>query len=369
MRTKKLADGSESYYLDIYVDGKRSYEFLKLYLLPEINPMVKEQNRATKAAIEAIKSKRIIELTHSKAGLKKTSVRSKMLLDDWMETYLAEQERKGARGGGGGNCYGRSAGCFPLYRKKVKMGEIDKEWCLGFIDWLQHTYKTRWGNPLSPKSAANYVGYFSTALNAAVRAEVIPENPIMTLAPTERIKVPESKREYLTIDEIKALIDTECPREDVKRAYLFSCYCGLRLSDIYALRWKDIFLDGEQYRVSTVMQKTTTPIYLPLSRHAVRWLPERDGEGDELKIFAGLPAEPNINKVLAKWAVAAGITKKITYHTSRHSFATMMLTLGADLYTTSKLLGHSNVKTTQIYAKIVDSKKVEAVNLVDSVFD
>lgn len=63
-------------------------------------------------------------------------------------------------------------------------------------------------------------GLFSTALNAAVRAEVIPENPIMTLAATERIKVPESKREYLTIDEIKILIDTECPREDVKRAYL-----------------------------------------------------------------------------------------------------------------------------------------------------
>ena len=101
-----------------------------------------------------------------------------------------------------------------------------------------------WDKPLSPKSAADYVGYFSTALNAAVRAEVIPENPIMTLAATERIKVPESKREYLTIDEIKVLIDTECPREDVKRAYLFACYCGLRLSDVYALRWKDIVQDG-----------------------------------------------------------------------------------------------------------------------------
>ena len=88
VRTKKLADGSESYYLDIYVDGRRSYEFLKLYLLPEINPMIKEQNRAIKAAVEAIKSKRIIELTHSKAGLKKTSVRSKMLLDDWMDAHL-----------------------------------------------------------------------------------------------------------------------------------------------------------------------------------------------------------------------------------------------------------------------------------------
>lgn len=366
VRTKKLADGSESYYLDIYVDGKRSYEFLKLYLLPEINPMIKEQNRATKAAVEAIKSKRIIELTHSKAGLKKTSIRSKMLLDDWMETYLAEQERKGVRGL---KLLRTVCRMLPLYRKKVRMQEIDKEWCLDFIDWIQHTYKTRWGKPLSPKSTADYVGYFSTTLNAAVRAEVIPENPFMTLAATERIKVPESKREYLTIDEIKVLIDTECPREDVKRAYLFSCYCGLRLSDVYALRWKDIILDGEQYRMSTVMKKTTTPIYLPLSRHAIRWLPERNGEGDELKIFDGLPAEPNINKVLAKWVETAKIAKKITYHTSRHTFATMMLTLGADLYTVSKLLGHANVKTTQIYAKIVDSKKVEAVNLVDSVFD
>lgn len=63
------------------------------------------------------------------------------------------------------------------------------------------------------------------------------------------------------------------------------------------------------------------------------------------------------------------LAEPITFHQNSHTFATMMLTLGADLYTTSKLLGHSDVKTTQIYAKIVDSKKVEAVNLVDGVFD
>lgn len=100
----------------------------------------------------------------------------------------------------------------------------------------------------------------------------------------------------------------------------------------------------------------------------MKWLPERGDAPDDGKVFDGLIAEPNINKVLAKWTKAAGITKKITYHTSRHTFATMMLTLGADLYTTCKLLGHANVKTTQLYAKIVDSKKVEAVNLVNDIF-
>ena len=368
VRTKKLADGSESYYLDIYVDGKRQYEFLKLYRLPEINARVKEQNRATLAAVETIKSKRIIELTNNKAGLKNTSGRSKMLLSDWMQSFYEEQKRRGVRGV---KLLGTVRNLISTYigKNKIRMGDIDKNFCVAFIRWLQSEYKTTWGNPLSPKSMSDYVGYFSTALNAAVRADIIPENPFMSLTPTERIKVPESKREFLTVDEIKTLIVTECPREDVKRAYLFACYCGLRLSDIYALRWHDLSKDGEQWRASVVMKKTTTPIFLPLSSQAMKWLPERGDAPDDGKVFDGLIAEPNINKVLAKWVKAAGITKKITYHTSRHSFATMMLTLGADLYTTSKLLGHSNVKTTQIYAKIVDSKKVEAVNLVDNVFD
>lgn len=368
VRTKKLADGSESYYLDIYVDGKRHYEFLKLYHLPEINARVKEQNKATLAAVETIKSKRIIEITNGKAGLKNINGRSKILLNDWMQTYFEEQKRRGVRGV---KLLGTVVNLISSFvgKDKIRMGDIDKDFCLKFIGWIRNDYKTTWGKQLSPKSMSGYVGYFSTALNAAVRAEVIPENPFMSLTPSERIKVPESKREFLTIDEIKTLIATKCPNELVKRSYLFSCYCGLRLSDVYALKWTDLSQDGEQWRASVIMQKTTTPIFLPLSGQAVKWLPERKNANDEDKVFTGLIAEPNINKVLAKWTKTAGITKKITYHTSRHTFATMMLTLGADLYTVSKLLGHSNVKTTQIYAKIVDSKKVEAVNLVDSVFD
>ena len=80
-----------------------------------------------------------------------------------------------------------------------------------------------------------------------------------------------------------------------------------------------------------------------------------------------LPA--HINVCLKPWAVKAGITKHFTFHTARHTFATMMLTLGADLYTVSKLLGHTSVKMTQVYAKIVNKKKDDAVNLTNGLFD
>ena len=144
------------------------------------------------------------------------------------------------------------------------------------------------------------------------------------------------------------MIATDCPNGLVKRAYLFSCFTGLRISDVRNLKWGDIYHEKGQ---------------------ALKWMPEKGENTSDDYVFGNLVNYGNVNENLKKWAEAAGIRKHISYHTSRHSFATMMLTLGADLYTTSKLLGHSNVKTTQIYAKIVDSKNVEAVNLVDGVFD
>lgn len=116
------------------------------------------------------------------------------------------------------------------------------------------------------------------------------------------------------------------------------------------------------------MKKTQKTLYLPLSGEALKWMPERGEAKDTDKVFY-LPYPTYINVVLKTWAQNSGINKTITFHTARHTFATMMLTLGADLYTTSKLLGHTQVKTTQIYAKIVDKKKDEAVNLVNDVFN
>ena len=170
------------------------------------------------------------------------------------------------------------------------------------------------------------------------------------------------------MEELKAAMAAPCPREDVKRAFLFSCFTGLRLSDVRSLTWGKIIKapDGHTLYIRVRMQKTQKLLNVPLSKEALDCLYLKD-DADE-PIFTLPAGASNIERNLMKWMQNAKITKHITYHCSRHSFATMMLTLGADIYTTSKLLGHANVNTTSIYAKIVDQKKIETVGLVDNFF-
>lgn len=366
IRFKELADGSKSIYLDCYKAGVRRYEFLRLYLLPGSNPAIKQRNAATLAQAEAIKSRRVLELTNRPTGLPHTSLYARMPLTDWMQQFYDSQIRKGVRGQRVLLATIRLVG---QYAPKAQMRDVDKPFCLGFIDYLRNTYRTRSGKRLTPYAAVTYFGQLRTALNAAVRAEIIPENPVNRLTQNDKIKTPESTRVYLTIDELKRLIETPCRREIVRQAFLFACYCGMRLSDVSSLRWRDIGQDGAQWRASIVMRKTSAPLYLPLSNQALKWMPPRGAARNDDRVFAQLPGEAMILPVIKRWARDAGIEKRVNFHTSRHTFATMLLTLGADIYTVSKLLGHTSVKTTQIYAKIVNKKKDDAVSLVDRIFE
>ncbi len=366
IRFKELADGSKSIYLDIYKDGVRRYEFLKLYIHPGKSEAIRRRNAATLAAAETIKSQRVIALTNNQAGIPNTGLRSKMLLSDWMQEFYESQIRKGVKGQ---KLLLSATKVLKQYAPKARMRDVNKEFCLGYIDFLRNTYKTRFGKPLTPYGAISYFGFLRTALNAAVRAQVIVENPINRITQNDKIKMPESQRIYLTIDEVKMMIATPCTKDIVRRAFLFACYCGMRLSDVSGLRWKDLSKDGDQWRASIVMRKTSAPLYLPLSNQALKWMPERGDASDEDKVFATLPHEASVLPVIKRWAKDAGIAKNVNFHTSRHTFATILLTLGADIYTVSKLLDHTNVKTTQIYAKIVNKKKEDAVSLVDNIFD
>ena len=365
LRMKDLSNGNKSLYLDIYRAGKRSYEYLKMYLIPETDYNAKMQNQATLTAANAIKSKRIIEMINSEAGIKQETDTSKVYLLDWMETYMENQAKRGKKDR---NQIKKAIDILKAYgAETVTMDMIDKPFCQGYINYLTTEYRPK-GKTVSNFTIHTYYQVVNGALNAAVRADILSENPFNKISSSEKIHKPESKREYMTIDEVRSLIKTPISNEDVKGAYLFSCFCGLRISDIKELTWENVYCDSGQYHLEVMMQKTKSPLYLPLSSEALKWLPERGNKSGKEKVFK-LPSSAGINKLLKTWAQKAGVSKHITFCTARHTFATMMLTLGADLYTTSKLLGHTDMRTTQIYAKIVNRKKDEAVNLVNGLFE
>jgi integrase len=158
-------------------------------------------------------------------------------------------------------------------------------------------------------------------------------------------------------------------KQIVKNAFLFSCFSGLRYSDITALTWGQLQTDNEGKTVIRyVQQKTNKPENLQLSSEALKFLPEKNDAKSADTIF-NLPANNYTNFVLAGWTLAAGINKRVTFHVSRHTNATLLLSLDVPIETVSKLLGHSDIQTTQIYAKVIDKSKRAAVSKLDGLTD
>ena len=381
---KPLRNGNKAIYLRCYVANTGSkgyhYENLGMYLVPEVDAATKNQNKNTLLAVEAIKAQRIIDAANGKASIKKADRTKKTLLVDWMQHYA---EIKAKLGQSKSNAVTINNVLLHLVKykgNKITMAQVDKNFCEGFVLYLANgttigTSKPKKigehkEKPIAPSTARLYFNTFVTALNEAVRDGVIDKNPTSQLKKEEKkpLKRGGNDRGYLEIEEVKKLMETPCNDEQTKMAFLFACFCGLRLSDIKDLKWQDIKCDADGGAVvSKIQVKTRQSIIVPLSANALEWLPDRGKAKDKDAVFA-LPSHFTINRSVKRWAKDADINKKVTFHLSRHTFATTLLTLGADIYTTSKLLGHQNLRTTQIYAEVVSKKKVEAVNLFDNIF-
>jgi len=364
LRTKKLANGNLSLYLDFYRDGKRGYEFLKLYLVPEKTKADKILNEETLRTANAIKAQKIVSLQNEEYGFT-ASNKSKVKFIDFMVAQAENYEERGSY------AYAQSIRNSIYHLRKYKgdavtLRQVDKAYLLGYIDFL-NTTGGKYNKPLSDAAKALYFDVVVIALNKAVKDEIIPTNPAHKINYKDRPQQGEATKQYLTFEEVKALVATPCKYEVLKQAFLFACFCGLRYSDIKGLEWGKIQkIKSGEMQVEIKQQKTGEPLYLPLSANALQWLPERGTDKDSDKVFA-LPHVSTVEKFLPIWAKDAGINKHITFHVSRHTNATLMLSFGADIYTVSKLLGHTNVKTTQIYAKIVDENKRKAVNLIPEI--
>lgn len=156
---------------------------------------------------------------------------------------------------------------------------------------------------------------------------------------------------------------TDCEISILKTAFIFSALTGLRWSDINKLLWSEVQYSKELGNYLRFRQKKTQGAEtLPISEQAISLLGER-GEPEE-RVFKHLKYSAWHNLKLQQWAMKAGIAKTVTFHCARHTYATLQLTLGTDIYTVSKLLGHKHLKTTQIYTKVIDEKKTEAANRI-----
>ena len=294
-----------------------------------------------------------------------------MLLLDWVELKQEEYRRKADAHGrrpGTANGVGTLKAHLQAflggnYPEPVYLDQVDQVFCVAFAGYLQSARNLRVGNvvkPLAEGTRKRLFAQFGALVGKAVRSGFLSENPIERMDRSDIPKAAPPARTYLTLDEIRLLRACPSGPERVRNAFLFSCFCGLRWSDVKSLTWDDIRPEKDRFIIAKRMEKTQEWVVTPLSREAVSFLPPRTGN-----LVFDLPTSTAANADLKRWAKAAGISKKMTFHTARHTFAILLLTLGADLYTTSKLLGHTNITTTQVYAEVVDEKKSRAVRLMD----
>jgi len=231
----------------------------------------------------------------------------------------------------------------------LTIGDITETFCIDFADFLTHR--------VALTSARTYLQKFHALLEHAVAIHLMYRNPmpaIKDLLP--RVTAPH-RRAYLLSHELSLLTRTACPHPETKRAFLFACQTGLRLSDVETLTWDDIVdVDGTPTIVK-VQVKTGHEVRIPLNQVAQQLLLEKSGAG---RVFH-LPSRSIISTDLRRWALSAGVRKRLTFHVSRHTFATLSISAGVDIYVVSRLCGHTTVRTTEIYAHMIDKTLQQGV--------
>jgi len=366
LRKRKIANGRITLFLEYYLgylidkNGKmkhhRSFEYLKLYLYD--NPTTaneKKENKETmqlaqniltikksdqikgKFSIKDDKKGKILFLTYYNK-LKEDRYESKGNYDNW-EAALKHLER--------------------YCPANLMIKDINEDFLKGFKRYLHTEAKTTSNTPLSQNTKYTYFNKIRAALTEAFNEGYLDTNVVRMVKGFDQ---GESKREYLTYSELQALSKANCKHLVLKNAFIFSCLTGLRWSDINKLIWSEVRDEEEQPRVIFRQKKTDGLEYLYISAQARELLGKRGNQND--RVFTGLKYGAHFNAEILRWCMRAGITKHITFHSARHTNAVLLLENGADIYTVSKRLGHKEIRTTEIYAKIIDVKMKEAANSI-----
>ncbi len=351
LRKKSLNNERKSLYLDIYSNtGERTYEFLKLYLVKARTEAQKSQNKETHELAKHIANKREQDLNsdqydYTPAFKKETDFI--IYFQKFLETYRNKDVRIVKY------CLKHFKEFISSQDKKtIKIKQIDETLCNDFKHHLELK--------LFGETPYNYFTKFKKVLRQAVKDRIITSNPADEI---KNIKQDGLKKEILSINEIQLLAKTECKNNEIKKAFLFCLNTGLRFCDVTSLTWKNIdnnILKFEQAK--TKHSSSKAQLIISLNSSAKKLIGER-GKPDEL--LFNLPSFTSCLNTLKTWTKTAGLEKNITWHSARHSFGVNLLrsdVAGADVKTVSSLLGHSSLRHTEKYTRVIDELKTNAIN-------
>jgi len=347
LRERKLPSGNTQLYLDIHryvAKGQYDRHTEALFILKKGQAF---ENREYRRMAEEIRSQRSLELDAQAFGVSATQKRTSSFI-----RYLEEQRDLRL-----GETLGVWRNAVERFRKHAGEQVTFAELTPTFLD----KFKTYLLQELTPNSAKVYFSCIKSALNQAVRDGILAVNP----AGNVRIKGSDTLPVYLTLEELKKLDETQCKYDQVKRAFFFSCFTGLRYSDVSALTWRNIQGDAITFQ----MKKTKREQVVPLSKEAVEILKGQKGvkpspdirrKVSEDLVFQ-LPSQPAVYMHIQRWAKDAGINKSISFHKARHSYAMMARSKGIPLHTIKGLLGHQSLEMTEKYARLDELEKRKAV--------
>jgi integrase len=363
LRKKGISGGRLTLYLDYYPaiphpeTGKETRrEFLKLYVYEKPKSLLdKEHNKETTHLAETIRAQRQLSVQKGNYGF----------LSDHKQTtsFLVYFEKLAEKRKGSNSDNWKSA--IQYFKgftdgAVIRFKDLNEGICSDFRDYLLNA-PSRKSNKvsLSQNSAQSYFNKFKATLKQAYREGYLEFDLNKQV---EGIRQAETEREFLSFEELQALAKADCAIPVLKSAALFSALTGFRFSDLFKMKWNEVQFDSNNGYYIRFRQKKTHGIEtLPISNQAFNLLGER-GDPDNL-VFAGLEYSYTQTE-LPKWLKKAGIAKDLTFHGFRHTYATLQISFGTDLYTVSKMLGHREIKTTQVYAKIIDKQKKDAANKI-----
>jgi integrase len=355
---KQLNDGRVSFILDYRLNGQRIKKTLRIYANPKDarspNFILREAYKETLRDVEILRVELENLLTKQEHDIATPYDKQASYLDYFARLAAPRNY----------NWQSVAAHLHRFTKGKLPFGNVTEEWLARFQDYLR--------TQVQDVTVCNYMGIVITSLNQAVREKLIPSNPSQNL---RRIRGREKPPKYLTKEQIQQLMSKRAGIPDwFVEAFLFSCHTGLRISDIESLVWADLRHTGinkeglAQFTIIKEQIKTQDVVRVPLTMQAssiiealqsrLNYIPD-----DNEKVF-GLKSRTQSKRYVERWRSQSGI--RFTYHSSRHSFGTMLQSAGVDINTTSKLMGHKSINMTLRYAKVIDKARDQAIDQLNN---